>query len=364
MKKIFLYLSLTLISTTPSFSQEVVTVLSIDGGGIRGIIPAVVLEHLEFRLNKPISECFDVMVGTSTGGIIILCLSAPDENNKPRYSAKQLVQLYKNFGETIFNQSLWQRIKTFNGWIGPKYSEENLEKLLKTYLGKITLKEALTEVVIPTFDIEEGNTEFFTTNQARTKEGRNFYMRDLARATAAAPSYFSPYKIQENSQGQKKEKTFVDGGLTVNNPIIASYIYATNLYNQRNTEFFFVSIGTGDPRSSGEHKVVSYEEVKNSGKIGWANHILNLVMDGVKNLSDGQMQFMFPYHGNSVCGLDTHYVRLQISLNPEHAEMDNASPENIAKLEEYAHQLIENSKDKIDTIIRVLNMQASRKIKK
>ncbi len=346
--------------TSPSFCQ-VVTVLSIDGGGIRGLIPALVLEHLESRLGKPLSACFDVMVGTSAGGIIVLFLNVPDEHKKPRYTAKEIVQIYKNFGQTIFGQSYWQKFKTLNGWIGPKYPAQNLERFLDDYLGGTRLAEAITEIVIPTFDIGEDDTEFFTTNQARTKEGRNFYMKDLARATSAAPTYFSPYQLHESCGGQKKIRTLVDGGISVNNPIISSYIYATNHYTADN-EMLFVSIGTGDVRPLENCNVIPYDRVKESGKIGWAKYILNLVMDGAKNLSDGQMQLMFPnrLQLKKEHLLGTPYVRLQVPIKPEHANLDDASSENIAQLELYARRLIKNSKEELDYIVRVLEEKSQR----
>lgn len=355
MKRTFLYLVSFLSIITPAFSQ-VVTVLSVDGGGIRGLIPAIVLEHLESRLNRPLSECFDVMVGTSTGGVIVLGLSVPDENKKPRYKAKDLVEIYKNFGKTVFAQPLWQKMRTFNGWVGPKYSHENLEKFLRSYLGEVRLKDALTELVIPTFDVSIANTEFFTTNQARTKEGRNFYMRDIACATCAAPTYFAPHRLQELSSEVKKERTLIDGGITVNNPVISSYIYATNHYSAYHTEFFFVSVGTGDVRPSNEEDAIPYDKIMDAGRIGWSKYILKLVMDGAKNLSDGQMQFMFPKQTKkNEHDLRTHYIRLQVPIKPEHSSLDDTSPKNIAQLERYAHQIIEKSKDKIDIIVRMLN---------
>ena len=78
-------------------------ILSISGGGIRGIIPAIILSHIEKHVGKPISKCFDLIAGTSTGGIIATLLSVP-ENNKPKYSASQVVELYKQFGTQVFKK--------------------------------------------------------------------------------------------------------------------------------------------------------------------------------------------------------------------------------------------------------------------
>lgn len=97
--------------------KKLIKVLSIDGGGIRGIIPALVLQNLESRLKnkKHLAECFDVMAGTSTGGILILLLNIADENGTARYRTNAIVNLYRDFGSKIFYKSKWKSITSVNG---------------------------------------------------------------------------------------------------------------------------------------------------------------------------------------------------------------------------------------------------------
>lgn len=85
-------------------------ILSISGGGIRGIIPAVVLAELENITQKPIAKSFDLIAGTSTGGIIASMLAVPGKNQQPKYSAQKVVELYKDFGKTVFNQSFLRKL--------------------------------------------------------------------------------------------------------------------------------------------------------------------------------------------------------------------------------------------------------------
>ena len=92
-------------------------VLSIDGGGIRGIIPALVLAHLEQQTGEPCSALFDLMVGTSTGGVLALGLSVEDGSARPLFSAQQLVKLYEEHGEEIFEQSLWRKVRSVGGML-------------------------------------------------------------------------------------------------------------------------------------------------------------------------------------------------------------------------------------------------------
>ena len=92
-----------------------IRVLSIDGGGIRGIIPALMLGEIERRTNKPIAELFDLIAGTSTGGILALGLTVPGPDGKPKYCADELVQLYKEEGPRIFHRPTWHRIRSVGG---------------------------------------------------------------------------------------------------------------------------------------------------------------------------------------------------------------------------------------------------------
>ena len=91
-------------------TRSVRRVLSIDGGGIRGIIPALVIAHLE-RKQKPASELFDLMVGTSTGGMLALGLSLEGEGGAPLFNARKMVKLYEARGDEIFEQSLWRKLR-------------------------------------------------------------------------------------------------------------------------------------------------------------------------------------------------------------------------------------------------------------
>src|SRR2546421_11063200 len=104
-----------------------IKILSIDGGGIRGIIPATVLAEIEKRTKKPIAKLFDLIAGTSTGGIIALALTKPNYEGKPEYQAQDVVDLYELKGQNIFHQSMWHRLNTFNNLIEEKYQVEGLQ---------------------------------------------------------------------------------------------------------------------------------------------------------------------------------------------------------------------------------------------
>jgi patatin-like phospholipase/acyl hydrolase len=197
-------------------------VLSLDGGGIRGIIPARILTTIEDKTNRSIADMFDLIAGTSTGGILAAGLAGSKGGNKPIRTAAELLNMYVDRGAEIFSRSLWKGITSVGGLRDERYSAGPLERVLKDTLGDAELKDVITNVLIPSYDIEGrgdyrgGGPYFFKSSKASTDQDYNYYLRDVARATSAAPTYFEPAHI-ENRSGAKWT-ALVDGGVFANNP--------------------------------------------------------------------------------------------------------------------------------------------------
>lgn len=188
-------------------------ILTIDGGGIRGTFPAAFLANLEQDLDQPIGSYFDLISGTSTGGIIAIGLALG-------MSAAEILQLYEDKGPTIFAQTrsglpgwLARRFR-FGRWLfwGPKYSAEPLRNALIEVLGERRIGEARTRLVIPAWHPQtQGVYIFKTAHHPRLTTDYKELAVDAAMATAAAPTYFTQH-ITANDVG------LVDGGLWANNP--------------------------------------------------------------------------------------------------------------------------------------------------
>ena len=330
-------------------SDKFVKILAIDGGGIRGIIPAIILKEIESRLKnkKNLSECFDVMAGSSTGAIIVLLLNVPDEKNKPKFQMSDIVDLYLKFGSEIFYQSLWQRIVTMNGWLGAKYSEDNLVKSLQKYFNDTQLKDSLTEVLIPTYDISRDQTIFFKSSYAKEDNARNFYFKDIAYAATAAPTYFKPATIKD--LGGKNQYVLIDGGIAVNNPSLSASIHALKTFSKQKN-FLIVSIGCGTNNDStlGIFSPGS-KKIKNSGKIMWAENIVSIILDAGNDVVDYLIQNAF------VPDKIKMYFRFQEVIDPKHDTIDNVSKDNIAALEQYARDLIKKHDAEINHIAQILD---------
>ena len=159
-------------------------VLAIDGGGIRGLIPALVLDRIEQRVGRPIAECFDLIAGTSTGGILAVGLSCAGDD-RPRWSAADLVALYETEGPRIFDRSLVKTLTSVFGIEDEKYSRENLEEPLDRYLGAARLRDALTELLVPAYETERRFPYFFRRTAARADPAHDFAVSDVASAHAA-----------------------------------------------------------------------------------------------------------------------------------------------------------------------------------
>jgi uncharacterized protein len=317
-------------------------VLSIDGGGIRGIIPAMVLAEIEARTGKRSAEMFDLVAGTSTGGILALGLTKPGEGGGPEYSAERLIELYETEGGKIFSIPVWHRLRSGWGVAEEKYPSEGIEEVAKRYFEDVHLAEALTEVLVTAYEIERRGPWFFKRRHARdeNREGDNFLMRDVARATSAAPTYFEPIELTWGPHG---ERAFIDGGVHSNNPAMCAYVEARKIYPEEN-DFLVVSLGTGEPT-----REMPYEEVKGWGLALWAQPILNVVFDGVSDTVDYQLgEILSTEEGDA-----RRYYRFQTVLKIGNDDMDDAGATNIAALKAKAQEII----DKPDTALETLCAQ-------
>src|SRR3954454_15486740 len=209
-------------------------VLSIDGGGIRGIVPATVLADLEQRTGRPVCDLFDLIGGTSTGGILALALTRPGEGG-PRWSAAEIVRLYVEEGPRIFSRSLGKRITSVDGLIDQRYSNGPLREVLEQYLGETTGDPALTDVFVTAYDPQARKPKFFKS----WREDAGVPMAVAAEATAAAPTYFEPVAVGDAA--------LIDGGVFAGNPAMCAYAEAVRLRPQDATTL--VSLGTGSQTS-------------------------------------------------------------------------------------------------------------------
>jgi uncharacterized protein len=290
-----------------------VKVLAIDGGGIRGLIPALVLEEIEHRTGRSAADMFDLVAGTSTGALIACALTRPEP-----MPAAEIAEIYEQEGPEIFDRSSLQVITSLGGLLDERYDARALVTSLLRHLGDTRLADATTGILLTTYDLESraalvlGNDDDIT-------------MVDAAHASAAAPTYFEPLPVGA--------RTLIDGGVFATNPAMLAYS------RTRGGVEVLASLGTG------EHtRPLHFDEVKDWGQLAWARPILDVVFDGSADAVDDQLSRL----------LDDRYIRLQTRLDEASDDLDDASPENLAALRREGEQLIAERTDDIDRLCSLL----------
>ena len=302
-------------------------ILSIDGGGIRGIIPATVLTVIEERAQRPVSELFDLLAGTSTGGILACALTAPDAaGDGPRWRASDLVGLYRSKGPKIFSRSLGRRVRSVEGLLDEKYDDEELVRALSRYLGDTPLGEARRPVLLTAYDLHGRETFFFKSWRA---EFSAVPMAVAAQATSVAPTYFEPLRLGET--------TLIDGGVFAGNPAMCAYAEAARLAPGEQVRV--LSLGCGRIT-----RPIKHEDAKDWGLVEWVRPLIDVVFDGVSAAVSYQLDQL----------LGERHHRFQVTLDRASDDLDDASERNLDLLAEQAAELVNDRSDDLDRVVEAL----------
>jgi len=278
-------------------------ILTIDGGGVRGMIPATVVRGLEEDLGKPCHEMFDMISGTSVGGILTLALASGISG----YDCQKLIQ---KESPGIFQASTWRRMGfAFNQHT---YKGDNLIKPMnKTFEEKWLATDLHAEILVPAYELETKTPRFFSRSRARKRGDSNFRIADVAAATASAPTYFPPHRAVSEAGNHY---SYIDGGVFANNPSMSAYVEARNIWPDEK-EFMLISLGTGQ-------ETIRIPNTESWGLWSWLSKglLLSIVFDGVSDTTAYHVYNMIPLH---------HYYRLTKRVD---IEMDDAAPETLARL--------------------------------
>lgn len=323
---------------------KTVTILSIDGGGIRGIIPAMILNEIEKISGKPVSQIFDLVAGTSTGGILSLGLTKPKSSDDltPAYTASDLVDMYEKEGSKIFAIDLIHSIIAAGNLLEEKYTSKGIEQVLTKYFGETKLSESLIPTIITAYETERRISWFFKSRKGKEDGNYDFLMRDVARSTSAAPTYFEPHKI--DVPGSPDYYSFIDGGVYANNPAMCAFVEAKTMYPDAE-KMILVSLGTGS-----QTKQLKYNDLKGWGLAKWAQPVLNVVFDGVETTIDYQLRQLFE---KAKFG---EYYRFQPRLDGLDEAMDKAGFENIRALKLLAERMIRENSSQLYNLANQLKL--------
>lgn len=347
--------------------KEIRYILSIDGGGMRGIIPAHILRRISEALKaegdeRPLYSHFDLIAGTSTGALLAAGLSCPasfcslkpDSGDEPAVlheekpsglfrrgrmvldgyieraaDPESLESIYLEQGGRIFSRSL-STLAIFGPIFQDKYDVRNLEKLLAETFGNTGLDELMTPTAIVSFETKSSRPYIF-----RSYDSHGFLIREAARASTAAPLYFPPARLTDRATGE--QIVCIDGGIGANNPAFIAYAEASRLYPDAD-EYRILSLSTcKNPYSFDPSK-------SNGGAASWAGSITRVYMSAQDSAMD-----MF------ASGMkDLRYTRIHSQILDRRIPLDDTSKESIRILMEGAETAFSNQKEEILSFVREL----------
>lgn len=248
-------------------------ILSLSGGGIRGLFTAEVLAELENKRGVNITDHFDMICGTSIGGIIALGLAS---GMKPI----ELAEILKEEGAKIFpKQNVYSRICSY---FGSSYDSKPLKTLLQQIFQDKKMKDLKTRVLIPAVNYTTGQPRVFKTPHLdKYFNDLNLSLVDVALATSAAPTYFPIHQLES--------QRFVDGGLIANSPAYFGVHEACYFLEKKPKDIFVLGIGT-----MGKNKTADHRKTLEQGKLQWARSVVDLTLSSSESLHNFWIKHILP----------------------------------------------------------------------
>lgn len=317
-------------------------ILSIDGGGVRGIIPVIWLTHLEKRSGKRTADLFDLIVGTSVGGMIALALTCPRDGGAPR-SAADLRHLDLRSVKKIFPRGHGAK-QPAPAPGAAAYSAAPLQEFLHQVMGNAKLSEAYRPVGVVTCDVVHTQALHFTGGGLDQSQLGDADMALAARATSSLPKYF-PAVDYTDPAGVARE--LVDGGLAADDPALVAYTLGRSL-PAFDDGVLMVSLGTGTSETS-SGLLLSSEQTRSTADVQALERDFSMVLEGPGQLVRESLRQL----------LGAGYIRIQTRLLPgTHHDSDDASPKNIVGLLATAEKMVLESSAELDRLSTVLQEPA------
>lgn len=305
-------------------------ILSIDGGGLRGIVPLMVLKQIELETGKRIHEMFDMFVGTSTGGIIVCGLLGSSDGKSPNLTVEMLMNLYTSKADEIFpyGNFITRPVRKLWSWIRPKFSPSGLDKNLSEYFGELNLSDLLKPGIVTSYDIKNHEVVMFKSRKSN-EQGYDVPLSKVCRATSAAPTYLRSYKMDFGG----KDRVCVDGGVYINNPSMAAVADAIKTYGMKASDIEVLSLGTGTHPPK-------FEQSETYGKLQWAAPISEVMMAGTSAAAAYECEFIVGKH-----------VRVQVKIHDEdRKDMADSRPSTADYIKSLVRKQVLENEDVMNSI--------------
>jgi patatin-like phospholipase/acyl hydrolase len=307
-------------------------ILSIDGGGLRGIIPVKVLQHLEMLTGKKVYDMFDMFAGSSTGGLIAAGLTITDDSKVyPRYNLKKIESVYREKANAIFPNKgqlhQWWRSQFYSYPFRPQFKPDGLHAVLsELFPHDARILDCGKPILIPSYDLELNAPLFFKRRYAESDARKNALLVDVCRATSAAPTFLPTHSFAHHHEFQNKQTnkvTTLDGGVYMNNPSLAALVEILkhrDYYGQDNLadkDIFLLSLGTGSSMTNIADKAKSF------GKVKWVRPLIEIMMLGGSQATDYNLDEGLKFKNSTTL----NYLRINVDIdNPKYLDMALSSP--------------------------------------
>lgn len=332
-------------------------ILALDGGGIRGVVPAAILDYLEKKIQEirkdrriRIGNCVDLVAGTSTGSIVGSMMLLPCEGEKknnlnlPRYSMAEILEMYIEMGPGVFKSHFWHNVKTLWGLFGSKFPASNIEPKLLQMMDHYKMEDLVKPCLFTGYDIEKRRVNIYT-NKDKNKKYANLYVKDIVRGSTSIPAYFPPAHFNDGMDTH----TIVDGGLFANNPSMVAYIEASKTIFDPDEpvqkfsphDLLVISIGTGKSKK----KSFPYKKSKNFGVVKWLFPIIDIMLSGINDVVDYEMEKLFMSYQRP-----KNYIRINPPLNYSTSPSTDASTKNITNLLKDVNVYIKENSNFLDNL--------------
>ncbi len=318
-------------------------VLAIDGGGLRGIIPVLILKHIEQKVQesnqseRKLVTYFNLVSGTSTGGLIACgaTLGTNQDTLSTKYNFEFIESIYRERGPEIFPYQRWWAMRKYRGVrniLKPKFGRKGIETVLTDMFGLNRILDCIRPIVVTTYDVNANEPFYFSSRKALMSGNLNHKLVDICRATSAGPTYLPAHGMWE-----PRRMICVDGGVFQNNPTITGLVEVMKhpeTYNGGKPlqleDVFVLSIGTGR-----FNKIIPAAHAYNGGQWNWVKPMIDISMWGNSQAVNEHMDRLLLLPTGK-----KHYLRLNVRiLNEKFADMAVSS---VDAMNHYSERFVED----------------------
>lgn len=304
--------------------------------------------------NARIADYFDIIAGTSTGGLVTTMLATPSkDNHRPLYAAQDINKFYLKQSPLIFPQNQINKSPT-----GPKYDGVYLKSIVQEILGDITIDQTLTDVVIPTFDIKTLQPIIFSTDDGKNHISKNALLSDICISTSAAPTYFPAHFFEtKDKDGNTRPFNLIDGGVAANNPTLLAMTHISkqifmgrfkfvDMKPMESDRMLVLSLGTGTAKQEEKYSAAI---ASTWGQLNWimdngATPLLDVYSHASADMVDIYVSTLF-----QSLRCERNYLRIQDNtLTGDASSVDVATEENLKRLVQIGEELLTKPVSRVD----------------